>query len=142
MTGEGGTTIKSLLDDKIGIGQSALIVDDEKSIGFALAGLLEQLGYEVDYAADGEAALEKTRERDYSAIVCDILMPGLNGMKLYDVWLQESPENVRKVIFVTGDSIGYETNAFLHRTGCRCIYKPFKLADLAEALMELTAATT
>lgn len=133
--------MKSLLERQIGAGYSALIVDDEQCIGNILTGLLEKFGYEVDYATGGEEALQFTRGREYSAIICDILMPGLNGMKLYERWQEESPENASRTIFVTGDSLGYETNAFLHRTGCRCIYKPFKLMDLAEALIELTSAS-
>lgn len=122
---------------RIGEGKRALIVDDEAVVGEIMCRVLEQMGYEVDAALNGQQALELSRTHTYAAAICDILMPGLNGMHLYDTWLQEAPDLAAHTIFVTGDNLGYETSQFLTRTGRRCIYKPFKLADLAQAVVEV-----
>lgn len=121
----------------IGCGHRALVVDDEPVVGGIICSVLEQMGYEVDQAMDGDEAMGLAVETCYSVIICDLLMPRVNGMALYDVWLKEAPEAARRTIFVTGDSLGQETSEFIRRTGCRCIFKPFRLDDLAEVVVQV-----
>jgi DNA-binding NtrC family response regulator len=59
-----------------------LIVDDEKSIRNTLRDILENEKYEVDDAENGENALEKIKINSYDAILCDIKMPGMDGIDL------------------------------------------------------------
>jgi two-component system, OmpR family, response regulator ResD len=56
-----------------------LIVDDNDDVRSVLAMLLEEEGYSVDEAVDGEAALERALDRDVSLIVLDVAMPRRNG---------------------------------------------------------------
>lgn len=121
----------------IGRGHRALVVDDEPVVGGIICSVLEQMGYEVDQAMDGDEAMDLAVQNSYSVIVCDLLMPRINGMALYDVWLKEAPEAAARTIFVTGDSLGQETSEFIKRTGCRCIFKPFRLNDLAEIVVQV-----
>lgn len=124
-----------LRDCATGAGKHALVVDDEPLVGHIMCEVLEQIGYHVDYAADGDEALQFSRSQEYDVVVCDILMPRINGMALYDIWLDEAPATACRTIFVTGDSLGAETTQFVARTGCPCIYKPFKLNDLARVIL-------
>jgi len=126
-----------LLECKVGQGKRALIVDDEPTVGHVMSRVLEHMGYEVDCVLDGQQAMHMAKEAHYSTVICDILMPGLNGMALYETWQEECPELVERTIFVTGDCLGFEVNEFLARTGARCIFKPFKLDDLARLVAEL-----
>jgi len=57
-----------------------LVVDDERSIRYALSTTLGTLGYEVDEAGTGEEALTMTRRSHYDAILMDINMPGMGGV--------------------------------------------------------------
>ncbi len=59
-----------------------LVVEDEKSIADALAIGLRAEGFDVDVALDGLDGLWRARETAYSAIVLDILLPGMNGFKV------------------------------------------------------------
>lgn len=129
-----------LAESQVGAGKRALVVDDEEIVGDIIARVLERMGYLVDHVLGGEAALERARQEPYDTVICDILMPGVNGMALYETWAEEQPELSRKVIFVTGDSLGLDTSAFVNRTGCPCIYKPFRLAQLAEVVREMEMA--
>ncbi|MEN6546126.1 MAG: response regulator [Armatimonadia bacterium] len=124
----------------IGAGKRALVVDDEPVVGQIICRVLEQMGYEVDHALDGDQALRLARSNPYAVVVCDILMPRINGMALYDTWQREAPEIAAHTIFVTGDSLGSETSDFIERTGCPCIFKPFRLNDLAKLVVELESA--
>jgi CheY-like chemotaxis protein len=117
----------------------ALVVDDEETVGQIMCHVLQQMGYQVDHVLDGQQALDVARGQHYNAVVCDLLMPGVNGMALFETWLVEDPDLARKVIFVTGDSLGTDTSEFVTRSGCPCIYKPFRLAQLAELVESMDA---
>ena len=58
-----------------------LIVDDEPDIGQALKLYLEDAGYAPSLASDGSAALDMLlTEKDYTVVLLDINMPGLDGV--------------------------------------------------------------
>ena len=59
-----------------------LVVDDEKLIVKGLKFSLEQDGYEVDCAYDGEEALEMARSGDYDIILLDVMLPKLTGFEV------------------------------------------------------------
>lgn len=59
-----------------------LVVDDEKLIVKGLKFSLEQDGYEVDCAYDGEEALEMARSSEYDIILLDIMLPKLTGFEV------------------------------------------------------------
>lgn len=59
-----------------------LIVDDSRTQAELLQWILEEEGFAVDAAADGEAAWEKFGRTDYDLVVSDIVMPGLSGYEL------------------------------------------------------------
>jgi two-component system KDP operon response regulator KdpE len=58
-----------------------LIVDDESSIRRALHNTLHGMGFNVDDAANGEAALQLVREEKYDVVLLDINMPGIGGIR-------------------------------------------------------------
>jgi DNA-binding NtrC family response regulator len=61
-----------------------LIVDDEKSIRYALREILEYEKYQVDEAADGEEGLDKISKGQYDLVLCDIKMPKMDGVELLE----------------------------------------------------------
>lgn len=63
---------------------SILVVDDEPSVREVMAHWAERLGHEVRQAADADEALERMAERAAGVAVCDVKMPGHDG-----VWLAE-----------------------------------------------------
>ncbi|MFZ5585211.1 MAG: sigma-54-dependent transcriptional regulator [Thermodesulfobacteriota bacterium] len=58
-----------------------LVVDDEKSIGLALKGILGDEGYEVSLAQDGATALALVEEDPPDLVLLDIWMPGMDGLE-------------------------------------------------------------
>jgi two-component system KDP operon response regulator KdpE len=58
-----------------------LVVDDDSSIRRALRTTLGALGFEVEEARDGEAALALLRSRQFDAVLLDINMPGMGGIE-------------------------------------------------------------
>ena len=59
-----------------------LVVDDQRTNAEIVAGLLRNLGYEVEIALEGASALERVREMPIDLVISDIMMPGMDGYQL------------------------------------------------------------
>ncbi len=62
---------------------SILLVDDDKDICENMADIFADLGYTVNVAHEGNAALDLVRERPYDVTLLDLKMPGMDGLALY-----------------------------------------------------------
>jgi len=60
-----------------------LVVDDEPMVRDVLARYLARDGFEVDIAADGEAALEAVRSTNPDLVVLDLMLPRLDGFEVF-----------------------------------------------------------
>ncbi|MCB2218756.1 MAG: sigma-54 dependent transcriptional regulator [Bacteroidetes bacterium] len=67
-----------------------LIVDDERSIRNTLSDILTNEKYEVDQAENGEVAVDKLSQNTYDAVLCDIKMPGMDGLEVLDYALKKT----------------------------------------------------
>ena len=59
-----------------------LLVEDEAPIAIRIQESLEEARYTIDWADDGFEALELTREREYAAIILDLMLPGIDGWEV------------------------------------------------------------
>ena len=67
-------------------GRTVLVVDDEEDVREYLAVILEDAGFDVNTAVDGEDALAKVRENPPDLISLDLVMPKKSGIKfLYEM---------------------------------------------------------
>jgi len=118
-----------------------LVVDDESTIRVALRRFFTRLGWIVDEAPSGEAALEKllsaTDAQPYRLIICDLRMPGLNGIDVHDRLAASRPAILERVIFSTGDLVSEEVADFIDTTRCLVLQKPFELSALLETVQRL-----
>jgi signal transduction histidine kinase/ActR/RegA family two-component response regulator len=117
-------------------GKSILIVDDEAGIMSALAYLLNRDGYTVNTASNGRLALEKIEERGYDLILCDLRMPELDGPGLYRELEQRAPDLLKRIIFLTGDTLSSETSLFLKSADTPYLSKPFRAADVRRVVQQ------
>jgi CheY-like chemotaxis protein len=117
-------------------GASILIVEDERALAAAVGDALEDAGFRVDYAGDGQEALTRVRQNAYDVIICDLKMPHVDGMTLYRAIASDAPALSRRIIFVTGDVAETDAERFLEESGCRWLAKPFRLADLLGAVRD------
>jgi signal transduction histidine kinase/DNA-binding response OmpR family regulator len=106
-----------------------LVVDDEPGITRALARLLRLEGHEVDTALHGKQALYMLQEQDYDLVLCDLRMPELDGPGLYRHIMDNKPHYLRRFIFLTGDTLSPEAEAFLKQAGVPSLVKPFSAAQ-------------
>src|SRR3990172_6153550 len=77
-----------------------LVVDDEERICEAVEKALERIGYDVESSLDALAAWEKFQRGSFDMVVCDIKMPGMDGMALLDRIKEHDPTTM--VVMITG----------------------------------------
>lgn len=122
---------------------SILIIDDDESIRTMLRTALEDQGYEVREAADGQDGLRQYRENPADLIILDIFMPEISG---FEVMLElESEFSDVKIIAISGGAqMGLEPEDFLKmlsRLGAlQTSPKPLPLTKMIEAVQELVGA--
>jgi len=117
-------------------GARALVVEDERALGEAVAATLIDEGFRVDRADNGEEALSRVRDQHYDVIICDLKMPKVDGMAFFAELSKSMPNVAKRLVFVTGDVAGSEAERFLEESGCRWIAKPFRLRDLVRVARE------
>ena len=61
--------------------QTILVCDDDKEIVEAIDIYLQQEGYQVLKAYDGEEALEILKEKEVHLLIIDVMMPRLDGIR-------------------------------------------------------------
>jgi len=113
-----------------------LVVDDDGGLQLLVRGILEQYGFMVDVAADGLQATEMAARTKYDAIVCDVVMPHMDGCEFYAGLQQTDPEQARRLIFVTGAYLDDQTRDRLQRTRRTVIRKPFNIDEFEQAVAE------
>ncbi len=69
-----------------------LVIDDEKPIRDALHNILTAEQYQVDIVENGKKGLELLNENDYDVVLCDIKMPGMDGLEVMAKAAEISPE--------------------------------------------------
>lgn len=114
-----------------------LIVEDEEAVRKGFVRALKARGYSVQEAESGAQALEIVNEtqEDFDLIVCDVLMPEMDGPTLYLHLRQLNPK--LKFIFVSG----FTKEIFKQKyqelgSDFEFIAKPFSLKDLASKVKE------
>lgn len=121
-----------------------LVVDDEIAVGRTLSLVLEP-DYEVTVAESAEQALAAIRNEEtrggFDAVICDLLMPGMTGIELFEITSREFPALAPRFIFMSGGLAMTEPRNFSSRVSNRIIEKPFDLSQIRTALRELVANT-
>lgn len=77
-----------------------LVIDDERSIRNTLKDILEYEKYEVDLAEDGNKGVELIRSAEYDVVLCDIKMPGLDGIEVLERAVVLAPDT--PIVMISG----------------------------------------
>ena len=85
-----------------------LIIEDEKDIGELVKFNLENLGYEITLANNGESGLELARKNKHDLILLDLMLPGIDGLDVCRIIKADTHINQTPVIMVT--ALGQEEN--------------------------------
>ena len=105
----------------------ALVVDDEKLIVKGLKFSLEQEGYEVDCAYDGQEAVDKCKEKEYDIVLLDLMLPILSG---YEVCQQVREFSDMPIIMLTAKGDDMDKILGLEYVADDYITKPFNILEV------------
>jgi DNA-binding NtrC family response regulator len=123
-------TVENPLVEK---GTRVLVVDDEFSVRDVLCRFLDERGYEVDSAEDGERALRKIQAQPPDIVLLDLKMPRLGGIELLRR-LRDDGLNVA-VITISGHADVETARESLQLGAADFINKPFDLEYLETSLL-------
>jgi PAS domain S-box-containing protein len=118
-----------------------LLVDDEAMVLTAIARLLGADHRVTLTTAGAEAVALLERGARFDLILCDLMMPGTNGMDLYDRLLGLAPDQARRMVFMTGGTYTPRSIEFLRAVENRCIEKPFDAELLTRTIQDELAAS-
>lgn len=110
--------------------QDVLIVEDEPVVRSVMSHVLVQAGYGVTAVENGFEALKVIRERGFRAIVCDVHMPILDGLRFFEELEGVNAAQAGRVLFITAVAQAPSVAEFFARKGCRVLEKPYELKDL------------
>jgi adenylate cyclase len=117
-----------------------LVVDDQRTNAEMLAGLLRNLGYEVDTALDGTAALQKMEAALPDLVVSDIMMPKMDGFELCRRIRAEPATTLLPVILVTSADPQTERVKGIEAGADDFITKPVNWAEMFARVKSLLRA--
>ncbi|WP_041140139.1 response regulator transcription factor [Beduini massiliensis] len=103
-----------------------LIVEDEKAIADLMIMNLQRVGYQCDYANDGDQAATMLEKTSYDLVLLDIMLPKVNG---YELMEYIEPMHI-PVIFITAKGSIKDRVKGLHMGADDYLVKPFAIDEL------------
>lgn len=118
--------------------KKVLVVDDNKVNLLVAQRMLEQLGYIVDLAANGQEAIDFSAKYDYAAIVIDNQMPGMDGNEATEIIRRvEGDAQHTPIIALTANAMEDDRKKAFAAGVDAFLSKPVFLEDLEESLKKL-----
>jgi signal transduction histidine kinase/DNA-binding response OmpR family regulator len=109
-----------------------LVVDDERNVLVTVVAILQQEGYDVDAAPDGQTAIDLIRSRTYDLVMTDLKMPGIDGLAVLEEVRKTSPATV--TLMMTGYGSVDTALEALQLGAYEYLLKPTEVADLKAAV--------
>ncbi len=110
------------------------VVDDEEGVATFLRMALEERGAEVAVAASGAEAIELLPAGHWDAVLCDVIMPDVDGLELLSWARGRDPQLAERFVFITGDVVGSQLWEMTSPPDTPVLQKPFRVRDLLRAI--------
>lgn len=111
-----------------------LVVDDEPSLLAVLEELLSA-DHDVVVAPGGREAIAiLQRDTRFDAVLCDLMMPGTDGIDVHEALRERAPRLAATTVFCTGGAFTERASTYLANAGLPVLAKPFNLEDVRRAL--------
>jgi DNA-binding response OmpR family regulator len=115
-------------------------VEDEPNIVESLRFILERADYDVQSVSDGLVALDRLRTQSFSAVVLDIMLPGMNGLDVLRAVREDRNLSDLPVIVLTAKGQAQDRRAAEAIGADAFITKPYSNAEVVERVGELARA--
>jgi CheY-like chemotaxis protein len=107
-----------------------LVVDDEPFLGEALHRALGDEN-QVDVVTDAASALARLQAGErYDVVLCDLMMPTMDGIDFHDRLSASLPEEANRIVFITGCAYTSRVESFFHRVPNTVLEKPVDIEGL------------
>jgi two-component system NtrC family sensor kinase len=113
-------------------GLRLLFVDDEPMLRSGMQAYGDLRGFAVITAADGIEALSVVRNTGVDAVVCDVRMPGMDGIAFHERLRHDRPGLAARTVFITGDVVSPTGRTAAARQPV--VHKPFTFERLEDAI--------
>ena len=114
-----------------------LVIDDEPAILRAFRRVL--YGHEVVLTTSGPEAIAKLADsRGFDVIFCDVMMPEMSGIEVYQQIREHHPGQERKLVFMTGGAFAEPAAHFIESVENPILKKPFSGSALRALVATLT----
>jgi DNA-binding response OmpR family regulator len=112
-----------------------LVIDDDVLVLKTLKKLLQSNGYEVETASTGQEGVERQEAARYDLIICDMRMPGLDGIgTIAKIRGNDRSDQSCPIIFVTGYASEDAPIEAIKLGAKDYILKPFDLDELLDSV--------
>jgi two-component system, cell cycle sensor histidine kinase and response regulator CckA len=117
--------------------ETILLVEDDKSVRAVTKAMLEEFGYTVVEAVDGEDAIKLFQENKgkIQLVLCDLIMPKINGKETFEQIKKIRPDI--KGIFISGYTSDIIAQKGVMEDGVNFISKPLSTSDLFNKIREV-----
>ena len=98
---------------------------------------MQRHGHTIDTAANGAEGLAALETGSYDVILCDMRMPHLDGPGFYRALEQRYPHLLSRLVFLTGDVLSAEAEAFFAQVTCPRLTKPFRAQAVRRLIQQV-----
>ncbi len=108
---------------------AVLVVDDDPLVGKVIRRILAE--HEVTVTTNAADALRRLRDgQRYDVILSDVMMPHMTGMEFHELLRAMDPDQVSRMVFMTGGAFTPAAQRFLESVALPCLEKPIDVRTL------------
>lgn len=120
--------------------RTALVIEDNPEIRENTTEILELAGYRVIAAENGFVGVQAAEEQQPDIILCDIMMPGMNGYEVIKKLRSNPATSGIPFLYVTASVEKSEVKAAMDMGANGYVRKPFDISELISAINECLQA--
>jgi two-component system NtrC family sensor kinase len=109
-------------------------VDDDEAVAGLICEALSTDGHRVAQAPSREDALRRLDRESFDLLLVDLKMPGMPDERFRQELERRRPELARRLLVMTGDTVGQSWQPTARSWGAEVLHKPFDVEDLLEAV--------
>jgi PAS domain S-box-containing protein len=118
----------------------ALVADDEAPLRELMERVLARRGFAVDVAEDGHRALTLVDRCDYDIVLCDVSMPQVSGIAVFEHVRLSRPHLTDVFVFITGDLFDARLRSVAAEGQIPILSKPFSTSAVDAVVQQVIAA--
>ncbi len=126
-----------LIDQAVPDGALILAVDDDKDFCTNIKDNLEEKGFRVSVAYDGNAAIKKAHEENFDVILLDMKLPPINGLETYLLIRDIRPNVIVTIITGYPKEMGDLAREAVEKNAYVCLEKPIDMDNLISIIKQI-----